>query len=105
MRKFLMTAIMSCLLFVGLTSMISMSQAADPYPNCQGDCDFLTGLGVFPSQGSCMSTCHTCTSVSAPGSATNAVCTCKFIKDVFGGLEQNGFKNFGQCVTVVSQIP
>jgi len=100
MKKFLLTAAMGALFFVGLTSMVSSS--ADPYPNCQEDCAFLVGIGIFPSHGACMSTCHACTEPF--GGATDAVCVCKFIKDVYGGFQANGFKNMGDCVTTLKGI-
>lgn len=97
MKKFLLTAAMGVLFFIGLSSMAS--SAADPYPNCQEDCAFLVEFGVFPSHGACMSACHTCTEPG--GETTYAVCLCKFVRDVYGGFEANGFKNMGECVTTV----
>ncbi len=97
MKKFILTAAMGALFFVGLTSMISLNSAQEPYPGCQDDCAFLVGIGLFPSQGACMSACHTCTN---PGQGANrAVCLCKLI-DAEEGLENLGL-NFGQCVNLV----
>lgn len=101
MKKNLFAAIMSCLLFIGLTSMVSLSP---PVTNqCSEDCAFLESIGLFPqNHGACMSACNTCTS---NGKAHHAVCFCKITKDVLGGLEANGFENMGQCVTTLNNIP
>ena len=97
MKKFVLTAVMAVLFFVGLSSMITMNSAQDPYPGCQEDCEFLVGIGLFSSHGACMSACHTCTN---PGKGANrAVCFCKLIDAEFG-LENYGL-NFGQCVNII----
>ena len=97
MKKFLLTAAMGVLFFVGLTSMVSMS--AKQTQDCQGSCDYLVGAGLFPSHGACISACHTCTE---PGNETSyAVCLCK-IFDAQGQLKDMGW-NFGQCVTIVKR--
>ena len=98
MKKFILTAAMGVLFFVGLTSMAS-SQADANTTDCQEACAYLIGAGLFSSQGACMSSCQTCT---AGGSqASYAVCLCKIL-DEHDQLEAMGW-NFGQCVTVVKR--
>jgi hypothetical protein len=94
MKKFILTAAMGVLLFVGLTSMAS---APPPPYDCASDCAFLTSIGLFPTNGACMSACRTCTN-NGQG-ANRAVCECKLI-DALYGLENLGV-NFGQCVNIV----
>ena len=95
MKKFLLTAAMGALFFIGLTSMVNMN--SQPYPYCQEDCAYYVGMGLFPTQGACMSACHTCTN-NGQG-ANRVVCFCKII-DAEIGLGNLGV-NFGQCVTIV----
>lgn len=97
MKKYLLSVVMAALFVIGLTSMVGMTSAQEPYPNCQEDCEFLVGIGIFSTQGACMSTCHACTPPG--GGATDAVCFCKFL-EADGTLERVGI-NFGQCVKIV----
>lgn len=99
MKKFLLTAAMGVMFFIGLTSMATMN-SADPYPDCQEDCAFLVGIGAYPTHGACMSACHTCTSPANNVTPNYAVCICKIIQAEFG-LQNAGFKNFGECVTTL----
>ena len=48
---------MSLLFFVGLTSMVNMDP---PYnaTDCNSDCEFLVGIGLFDTQGECRSACN-----------------------------------------------
>jgi NO-binding membrane sensor protein with MHYT domain len=100
MKKIFITAIMSCLLFIGLSSMVNMTPPAENY-DCQSDCEFLVGSGVFSTHGVCMSACRTCTGPSN-SPTTFAVCVCKIAKD-HGDLEELGL-NFGQCVNYVKSL-
>ena len=94
MKKFILTAALSAMFFIGLTSMVSQ----DPPENttCQSQCEVLVDAGVFSGQGVCMSACNTCLNPSASDTSI-AVCVCRQIGDIVG-LESEGFRNFGECV-------
>lgn len=98
MKKFILTAAMGALFFVGLTSMVS-SQADAKANNCQESCAYMIGAGLFSSQGACMSACNTCSQPS--NMASYPACLCKILEEQ-GQLEPLGW-NFGQCVTVVKR--
>ncbi len=97
MKKFLLTAAMGVLFFVGLTSMV---KAPPPAFDCNGLCSAIVGVFV-PTQGQCMSTCRTCTNALTKdvGAGATANCVCKFF-DVLGGV--NG--THGECINAVKSI-
>ncbi len=96
MKRNLLLLAMSVLFAIGLTSMVQV----EPYPFCQEDCAFLVEEGIFPTQGACMSACHSCTSEADFNAATFAVCFCK-TAGPFEGDPLLGQKNFGKCVNLV----
>lgn len=96
MKKFILVAAMGALFFIGLTSMINMSPPENT--TCKDQCSVLVSLGIFQTQGKCMSACNTCLNKSE-NATQQAVCFCKVI-DAIDGLENYGL-NFGQCVTLI----
>ena len=92
MKKFILTAAMGVLLFVGLTS---MSHMAAPNYDCKGYCEVYGSY--FTNQGACQSYCSTCTN-SGKGN-TAIVCACKYYQAV-GVLDALGL-SFGDCVQIL----
>lgn len=101
MKKFFLVAVMGALLFVGLTSMVSM----DPPDNttCNEQCEFFVDIGLFSGQGACMAPCNVCLNPSENITSNFAVCICLQIKDI-EGFEAAGFKNMGDCVNTLKGI-
>ena len=97
MKKFILTAAMGVLFFVGLTSMMSTPPPPPPF-DFKEECAILIALGYFPNQGACVSTIATCGN-PGQGEGKQAVCICNIIDALFG-LENEGI-NFGQCVTII----
>lgn len=92
-RLFLLSA--AALFFVGLSSMVMMDPP-DNAQECKEICAELIADGIFSGQGACQSACNTCLNPSE-SDANSAVCICHQIRDIVG-LEEFGFKNFGECV-------
>ncbi len=91
MKKFILTAAMGVLLFVGLTSMTQMKA---PNYDCKGYCAVYSQY--FKNQGTCQSYCVSCTNSGNNG----AECACKYYQAI-GLLDFLGL-NFGQCVSTLN---
>lgn len=97
MKKNLLSVVMAGLLFIGLTSMVNLSPAAEPY-DCKSTCEWLVDDLGLPSLGACISWCRSCTN-EGNGKGVEAVCFCNTL-EAYGILEEQDI-NFGQCVKIV----
>ena len=102
MKQSILLAAMGVLFFIGLTS---MALSPPPYnaTQCQEDCELFVDLGIFSSQGVCISACNTCTNPSSSAGSV-AVCICHQLDDSPGAFEFYGLNNFGECVNFVKDL-
>ena len=111
---------MAMFLFIGLTSMMSSSPPQNAI-NCQTDCAAFVAIGIFGSQGACMSACNACLTpqggaYNGPGTAVgniqvnHIVCECKVLRDADPAFTGNptwadlGISNMGQCIALLRDL-